>query len=677
MQDTYVCGTCANARDTNPGTQTQPVRTIARGIQLAQTLSRPTVFVGTAQGVGSAYAEAIVVPAGITVQGRWVVSGTFSWARSFAARTLLTNTSPLGVTFAAGATRSAGLDGMRIRASGGISGSTGSVGISIIDASPLILDTDVEPPVAAPTPITAAGISISRSGPSAPRPNPRIAGISNATRATVAAGAAVTNSIGIIISDANVEVEFVDTRSNTVSGTTSVSSAIQSNNAAGTQIRNSSAQAGVAQLGLSSGIAATGDVGGLEIQNVDARGCTGVPGGMTSPAGSFGIGIGSCTNSPGGAQPRVTASLIQGGLAQGNGSYAVGIVVTNGCSPQLDNNRVTGSVAVNLVPQSAAGIACTHEPRLGVPGLNSACRVVNNQVTAGRAVATSLGLSCIGNCASSDAACLGSCGEVTGNTFSASDAPMVYHGFVLQSAPRIAKNTFGEPNSFCTQNVTGFPSLTGLHLEASSSRVENNVIVSGACATLIGIQQVNVRRAMGVPVGPDVHSNTVNLNPASSGLLTTAMVGVSLRSPVSGPSIFPPTGTYRNNILAVSGFAQTRLAFREENNQSDPAVLENNNFWVPTPAGMPTLYLDEGAVIFVSAAQINMLNAPPSIVVAGSLSLDPGFLPVIGGAAQFRLSFGSQMRGAGTPTGMPRDDFDSTIRPLTGNTPDIGADEVQ
>lgn len=667
MQDTYVCGSCANALDTNPGTQAQPVRTIGRGLQLAVLLGRPTVFVGTAQGAPVTYTENLTVPAGVVVQGRWSVSGTFAWTRT-APRSLLVNTQPNGVTFAAGATRTTGLDGLTVRSASLAAGTAASSAITIIDASPLIFDTNVEVATSGGAPGTAVGIVVSRS-PTAVRPNPRIAGVNDASRANITSGAAVVNSIGIAVQDASVELEFLNVQSGTAVGLNSGSAAIQMNNGARSIIRNLQAFPGLASQGACGGITANGDSSGLLIDTVVARGCPAANG--TPALASLGVGFGSCPLlTPGGAAPQLINSTVSAGLAQGNGSWVIGVLATNGCAPVINGNTVSGTASLTVVAQNAVAIGCTHESN-GMPGTNAACRITNNRATSGRATAIATGISCIGNCAAGDATCLGSCAEVSTNTVSAGDAPVVIHGSITQSSPRIARNTFGEAGATCNSSGPGGGSITALRLEGSGSRVENNVLLAGNCGTLYGLEQINSRRAIGFAPGPDVHSNTVIPAQALSGIASATIVGVSIRSP-GGPVLVPALGTYRNNIIIANGTATVRFAFREADANSDPAVLENNDFWAPAIVGMPLLYQDEGTMTLNAASQINMLNGLPG-VSAGALSADPAF--TLG--STFRLSGGSPMRNAGVTTGMPRDDFDGTARPAGGNAPDVGADEVQ
>ncbi|MDP3235656.1 MAG: hypothetical protein Q8N26_22920, partial [Myxococcales bacterium] len=676
--DTYVCLTCAGSLDTNPGTQASPFRTIARGIAVAQQLGRPTVFVGAAQGTFTAYAETVTVPAGVVVQGRWTVSSTFSWTRT-GNRTLLINLTTSGVTFAPGAGRTSGLDGIRVQSSGAISGATTVAAISIVDASPTLRDFEVDPPGGnLPSPATAAGVSVVGSASSTSRPNPRLEGLMNA-RSDVQAGAASTNSFGLVVNNASVDTEFLDVRGGNTSSSSLLSPATSSGlfliDGAGTSFRASTATSGTASGGTCAGIAASGNTSNVVIDQSEARGCTGIPGGLTPPLASIGVSFSNCTAiGPGSGNPRLAGTFVQGGVAQGPNSFAVGVLASNGCPLQIEGNSIAGSNAVTLVPQSAAGVICTHEQQSGVAGANSSCRIANNNrgITGGRAIQVSIGLACVGNCATGTASCTGSCTEVFNNSASGQDARLVIHGLVTQSSPRIARNTFGGDGQQCTNTGGSNPFLYGLRLEGSSSRVENNLVIGGVCPSVIAFEQANVRRSgdMSAPA-PDVHSNT--FVPVTGGAaigMSTLIVGVAVRSQ-SPVAVFSPMGSYRNNIITALGFAAVRFAFQEADASSDPAVLEHNDFWAPTIAGMPPLYLNEGTTTLNGAGQINGLNGM-GVSAFNNLSNDPGFI------ANFRISTVSQMRAAGGIAGAPFDDIDGQRRPLPLNTaPDIGCDETQ
>ncbi|MBL8941400.1 MAG: hypothetical protein JNM69_43040 [Archangium sp.] len=675
--DTYVCVSCAGSADTNTGAQNSPFRTIGRGIAVAQLLGRPTVFVGSANGVATTYAENLVIPAGVVVQGRWVVNGAFSWSRT-GNRTNLLNLFASGVTFAAGAGRSSGLDGLLVRSSGAVAGATAVAAISIIDASPTILDVQVEVPSAAlPPPTTAAGIAVSTSGSPTSVAFPRIAGVSTGNRSVVTAGPATTNSIGISVSGASAELEFVNATGGNTSGATAVSVGVFLSNGRGTTIRSSTLASGLASQGACAGLSSTGDSAGVVVDTVEARGCTGVPNGLNPPNASVGVSFSSCPAiAPGSTAPRLTGSVVQGGVAQGTSSYVAGVISNDGCALNIDNNNVTGSNAVVIVPQTAAGVLCTHELVNGTAGRNAPCRVANNRsITAGRGQAASVGLACIGNCASGTASCAGSCSEVMSNTaISGQDSRLVVHGLITQSSPRLARNTFGGDTNSCSNQGSGSPALFGLRLEGSASRVENNLVQGGTCSAVTAFEQVNAQRTgdLSIPA-PDVHSNTfVPVAGLSGGTMNQLIVGVAIRSALPSIMVSQPRGSYRNNIITALGLANVRFAFVEGDSTTDPAVLENNDFWTgPSITGMAPLYQNEGTTTLNSAGQINALNGG-GVSSQNNLSNDPVF------GLNFRLTALSPMRGAGTAAGAPGDDIDGDRRPSpTNTTPDIGCDEVQ
>ena len=306
---------------------------------------------------------------------------------------------------------------------------------------------------------------------------------------------------------------------------------------------------------------------------------------------------------------------------------------------------------------------------------NAPCRIATNRsIAAGTGLQASIGLACIGNCASSNASCTGSCTEVVGNSsVTGSDGRVVAHGLITHSSPRIARNTFGGDTTNCTTNGGGpGPFLYGLRLEGSSSRVENNLVMGGRCPSVTAIEQVNAQRSdLSVPA-PDVHSNTlVPVALTSGSIMSQLIVGVALRSVLPATALSLPRGTYRNNIITAFGLANLRAVFLESDATTDPAVIEHNNFWSPSIVGMPPLYVNEGNTTLNSAGQINGLNGG-GVSSFNNLSNDPGF------ALNFRLSAGSAMRGAGGATGAPADDIEGDRRPTPANTaPDIGCDEVQ
>ncbi|MDX2014654.1 MAG: hypothetical protein SFW67_30930, partial [Myxococcaceae bacterium] len=689
MQDTYVCVTCPGSLDTNPGTQASPLRTIARGVQQAAMLGRPTVFVGGASGQQTSYAEDLTIPAGVTVQGRWIVNNG-TWARS-GTRTILINTTVTGVKFAPGATRSSGLDGVRVQSSGAVGGAMNVAAITVFDASPTLRDVEVDPPGGnLPQPTLAAGVVIVGSAGGLVRPSPLITGSTSGTRSNIQAGPAASSSIGISVTNAAAEIEFTDTLGGTSLNAGSSSVGISLNAAVGTAIRSSSASAGQSlQCG---GVVSRGDASGVLLQGVEANGCRQGPGtGASNPNQTVGIAFSGCTSGPGLTSPRVTGSTARGGVAQGTNSFAVGILASDGCALQIDSNAsIVGSNAVNIVPNLAAGVLCTHETAPTVAGANAACRITNNArssggaagISSGRGLTNSFGIACIGNCGTGNAQCTGSCAEVSGNLAEGGEGANTAHLWVSQSSPRIARNVLGGDGASCGfASGIGASQLVGLHLDGSASRVENNLIQGGQCSRTIGLEQVNVRRTgdNSFPA-PDIHSNTIV--PVAPGFTSAgiAIYGVLLRTPTSGPGPVPmplatAIGVYRNNIITAFGTAQARAAFREDDALSDPAVLENNNFWAgSSPVIQPPLYVNEGATPpLTGAGQINNLGtALPLVITVNNLSQDPGF------STGYRLSPTSPMRGAGTVTGAPTDDIDGQRRPNPLTTPpDVGCDEVQ
>ncbi|MCA2980489.1 MAG: hypothetical protein INH37_19635 [Myxococcaceae bacterium] len=681
MQSTYVCVTCPGAADTNTGMPTNPVRTITRGIQLAVTLGRPTVFVGGQSGSTPVYSEDLTIPAGVTVQGRYVVSNG-TWART-GNRTLLINTVASGVKFAAGATRTAGLDGLRVQSAGAVGGAADVTAIRVFNASPTLRDVQVDPATnSLPPPSTSAGISIAGGAGLLVRPSPLITASALAPSA-VTAGPATTTSAGIAVTNAAPEIEFTDALGGTALNAGASSAGILLDGAVGTSVRDSTARSG-ASLACA-GVASRGDASGIVLERIRAAGCLTAPGsGGPPPSQTVGIAFTGCpTGGLGATNPRVASSTARGGVAQGSNSFAVGVLAGNGCAPRIeDNPSLVGSEAVMIIPNLAAGVLCTHESRPGMSGANAACTVTNNRagstgdgISAGRGL-TSFGVACIGNCASGSAVCPGSCAEVSGNSVEGGVAAASAHLWVSQSSPRIARNTLGSTNSTCGNGSSSV--LIGLHLDGSASRVENNLVFGGECENVVGLEQVNVRRSgdNSTPA-PDVHSNTILPVASTGGDSVTSIYGVLLRTQASsGPMVAAALRPYRNNIITALGSASARAAFRENDVQSDPLVLENNDFWTGTvsPGGQPPLYVNEGVnPPLTGAGQINNLGSSlPFSTSMNNLSQSPGL-----SIATFRLTPFSGLRGAGTFLFAPLDDIDGQPRSQpVGTPPDVGCDET-
>lgn len=192
----------------------------------------------------------------------------------------------------------------------------------------------------------------------------------------------------------------------------------------------------------------------------------------------------------------------------------VGVISNDGCALNIDSNQIAGSNALVIVPQTAAGVLCTHELVNGTAGRNAQCRIATNRsITGGRGQQVSVGLGCIGNCASGNAACTGSCSKWWATARSAVGlAPRGARARHPVLTGRLARNTFGGDGNACNTGGGGggaTPFLYGLRLEGSGSRVENNLVQGGTCTSVTAFEQVNALRTgdMSTPA-PDVHSNT-------------------------------------------------------------------------------------------------------------------------------------------------------------------------
>ncbi len=663
--DTYVCVTCAGSNDANTGTRASPLRTINRGIVVAQLLGRPKVFVGSSGS--TTYAENLFIPNGVTVEGKWrVTNGTWTRGTATSTRTVLLNGTAPGVTFAPGATSTAGIDGFQIQSAGAVAGATSSAAITVVNASPTITDVQtIAPATNAPVPQFAAGIVISSTLPARSRPIIRGPLAPSTDRSEVVAGPATSSTFGIAVFDTAADISGTNARGGSISAsaTTSATAGVYLSNASNTSFRAGIAAAGSART--CAGFASQGSAAGVVVEGAEVRGCEQSLSGGQVPVQSFGVSFVSCTP-VGLTEPRLSSSTVRGGAATGTGSSVIGVYAGDGCALAVSNNTsIIGSTGMFTFPVTAVGVSCGSEAGPGMAGIDSACRVTGNaSITSGTASGSAVGVACAGRCARATATCAGSCAEISTNELIQGDnAPSVIHVSVVQSSPRIARNQLGGQSANCNFGGTT-TALVGLRLEGSSSRVENNIIIGGQCQNVFGLEQVNAARADGSFPAPDVQHNTIFPVTQATPGFSTVLVGVALRSSSTGVRPTQALGTYRSNIISAVGNASTRFAFQEADAVSDPAVLANNDFFIGISPGSTPLYQNEGTTTLSGAAVINALAG-----AASNLAIDPQVLPSL------RLTNGSAMRGQGSTVNVPNDDIDGDLRP-SRSAPDIGADEV-
>lgn len=676
--DTWVCGTCPSASDSNLGTQASPLKTIGKGLANAVAASKSTVFIATvSEGAKPAvYSEDLTLVQGVTLQGRWSVSGAGVWAHT-AARTLIVNTSAFGVKALAGLTATAGIDGLAIQ-----QGGTGNrvAGLTVTNSAPKLNDFEVRPSSGA-LPNESVGVDII--GSSGLLARPTITG-TGSDPVLLQPSAAKNSSVAISVVGGQVTLSQVVARGGDAGGTTG---GLWATDLPNSSITNLTVTPGVAPTCL--GVWLRGNVSGVVLDTVGAQGCA-VPGILSTvtPKNSVGLLFENCAQG-GAVSPLVKNAALTGGVALGAGSLAMGAAAMNGCPVRFENSSISGASGGSggSGEENSVGLACSYKTLSGTPGIDSLCSVnaswVFGVTTASPVTpVNSIGLLCEGSCGTSNAACRGSCAEVTSSVFSAMvGSKTMAHVVVKDSSPSLRRNRLGTGTVGTTNALLADCPLTagivGLSLTDSSSSVVDNFIVGGPCSSAIGVSYQLIRREGDNSVASATfHSNSIVSTVSNASILPSLSLGVDLTLGNGGGGALQG-GVWRNNVIIAGpvglSLGNVQYAFRESSKDADPAELRNNLLLASGVVSNPPLYRNENSSTLKTVTELNaMSDVNPC---SGNFSGDPNFVNLAMG--DLHLQSSSICRGAGITTGEPPQDLDGDTRPTPANTnPDVGADEV-
>jgi hypothetical protein len=203
---------------------------------------------------------------------------------------------------------------------------------------------------------------------------------------------------------------------------------------------------------------------------------------------------------------------------------------------------------------------------------------------------------------------------------------------------------------------------TGVRLENSAARLQNNLILGGQCPgagspLFRGLHIVS----SGTGHSPDVHSNDIEPLGISGDCQS---MGV-LVEPAPGADS-ATAGVLRNNIISA-GVCNVRFAITEAAGATLQS-LRNNDLYGPTgepPATSLVLY-HHGNTDASTAAEVNAIA-----LASGNISADPGYASY---PRELHLTEQSPCIDQGTGDGAPATDADGNVRPAGGG-PDIGAYE--
>lgn len=336
-----------------------------------------------------------------------------------------------------------------------------------------------------------------------------------------------------------------------------------------------------------------------------------------------------------GAAPRVVGNYEIQAEGRGHDTLSDAVHVDGDCHPVIERNQrlVSALEGRGIV----SGVQCTGGSR---------CFINNNGLIQGAAAGfpdDSAGVRCGP----------GSCARISGNTITGR-AGAVVRGLTLDGTDTRVDHNHIEGG--CTQSTS-----TGVEVNDSWSRIENNEIIAGVCGDVVssGAIYVGMKASWSTDsIGPDVHSNTIVGHGAFSSCVAT---GLLLETP-AGVGV-GPSGSYQNNII-VAGVCPSSVGVDEATADADPLVFRHNDI---DRSRAFDLYRDEAGPTLGTAAEVNALA---DAFVGGNIDGMPGFVAYVN---DLHIAPGSVCIGAGTDEGAPLDDFEGDRRDAL--RPDIGADE--
>jgi hypothetical protein len=419
------------------------------------------------------------------------------------------------------------------------------------------------------------------------------------------------------------------------------------------------------------------ELGGFVIQRYSPPNGAAVPGPISavSVIGGVGATLGGIfvTDTPAadttygvdvesGGQATIVGSAITGGQGR---KAAIGVYV-NGGSVNLRNNCDgnpqgfcnSSCAATNTV----LGIRGRTGPgaSVGTPD-SSAVYVTGTSPATTSMVANSLcgGAGAVANnVAGANLATLrcesGACANIAGNNIAGGSGRQTIAVNLLGGASLVDSNLIV---SGC-----GIDSSTGVVLDGSTARLQNNRILGSQCTGSSTGTYTGVNILLGTSAGePDLHSNDIEpMGTAGDCQSTGVAIDRSAGAVVA-------SGILRNNIIS-GGNCRTRVAV-DELSDSTARVVENNDLY-PGPAttatDTPVLYHRGGADV-LTEIQVNALAG-----VAKNISADPRYVVY---STNLHLLSGSPCIDRGTAEGAPATDGDGNARPA-GAGFDIGAYEL-
>jgi Protein of unknown function (DUF1565) len=341
-----------------------------------------------------------------------------------------------------------------------------------------------------------------------------------------------------------------------------------------------------------------------------------------------------------------------------NARRSIGVVIlapsNDPKGAQLVDNEIKGGIAA----EQSAGVMLTALPSATD---TVAATILKNRIQGGKANAATGILAW-----SSAPGTLVEDNDIAGGTATDMSGPGSW-GIAVEASMTINKNrinTDATTQGICT--ATAVTDFCGGIVSYSSAAVITNNVIRGAN----GPRSAAVRLIEGEKVAGNVILNGNTLDAAGVAPQNANLsAAIAFRTNFGTNGVF---GTVRNNIL-LGGTNQYRVGVYEESvvgKTARPAVLENNDFWFPSPSAAHTdvpyrMWNGSGGteISFGMFAAKLLALAPKD-----NLNVDP----LLG--TGFHLQTNSPVIDKGTGT-EPATDMDGETRPK-GGALDIGADEA-
>ena len=618
--------------NTNAGTATDPVLTIAAGIGIAADagVRQVCVAAGAVCPTTGAYNESVQMVNGISVFGAYQATADGgAWPRLPGCVSRITAQDDKGVYFGPSITSPTSIDGFNILASN----SATNAAVTVEGATGAVINNNA---ILGGSGQTSVGINVIGSA------TPTI------SRNQITGGAGAQSSIGVRSSGAKPTIvdncgafnangrcsqycfngaRYIRGRVNLNTGATSYG--VKLENSPGAVIERSALCSGQAATDAA-GVRLSGDGTGTQIR--------------ASIVESFGAGtnaVGVWADDCANASPWIFDNTDLSGNSPIMGARADGIRAVGACHPRIDSNQriIGGQESSN---NDAIGVYCAQDPATGA---SSRCTVQNNVLISGSIAGvppTSTGIRCDP----------GACALIERNRITGRGGVRTF-GVVLDTAGTVVRKNEIEAGCATAEGI-------GLLSIDAPARVENNSIRGSVCSG-VAVMTTPLSTGVKVLVGAgaselDLNSNTIP--PFGSRAANCTSRGLVFDLHDAGTPA-GARGVVRNNIIS-GGVCSSATPVFEADVATDPRIFESNDLYADGG-----VYLDEGSSQLPDIAAVNALGG-----AAANLSADPDF---DGGV---HLSSTSVCRNAGTATGAPSDDLDGDARPQE-SAHDIGADEYK